>query len=198
MPTAVALKSYVTIMGRSSREGKQEGREKGRETSHRKHVRTKTLVWKDYFLFHWPHARIQLPLASLYLQQSLKFTKTTQIYIRKGERSPENKADEILASDGMKSLSGKSLKKRALSFLEWWTVILPKCKRKDRGQHLAEGGCDRCQIRAQLVPTHVHSRPVAGCEPKPVTLTVHSPHTGLLKVPRSLRLGGREMLDLNL
>lgn len=52
MPTAVALKSYVTIMGRSSREGKQEGREKGREMSHRKHVRTKTLVWKDYFLFH--------------------------------------------------------------------------------------------------------------------------------------------------
>lgn len=44
MPTAVALKSYVTIMGRSSREGKQEGREEGREMSHRKHVRTKTLV----------------------------------------------------------------------------------------------------------------------------------------------------------
>lgn len=128
-----------------------------------------------------------------------KFTKTIQIYIRKGARSPENKADEILASDGIKSLSGKSLKKRALSFLEWWTVILPKCKRKDRGQqHLAEGGCDRCQTHARLVPTHVHSRPVAGCEPKPVTLTVHPPHTGLLKVPRSLRLGGSEMLDLNL
>lgn len=42
MPTVVALKSYVTIMGRSSREGKQ-GREEGREKGHRKHVRTETL-----------------------------------------------------------------------------------------------------------------------------------------------------------